>query len=96
MDTQSCFFAGHLGHDGRIFGLSGYPPGRAFEGKEFTAQHTEMVVEYLFLVAGRHFYFSDGFLGLDKSRTDRLGHPPVGGVLRFSVGAANGRDAAFD
>ena len=96
MDTQSCFFAGHLGHDGRIFGLSGYPLGGALEEKQLEDQHTEMVVEYLFLVAGRYFYFSDGFLGLGKSRTDRLGHPPVAGVLRFSVGVADNRDAAID
>ena len=96
MDRQSRLSAGHLGHDGYIFGLSGYPPGAALEGKPLTDQRTAMVVEYLFLVVYRYFYFGDGFLGLGKNRTDILGNSPVGGILHFSVGTANGRDAAND
>ena len=96
MDLQSRLFAGHLGHARNFYGLSGYPPGAALEGKQLTDQHTAMVVEYLFLVACRHFYSGNGFLGLGQNRTDILGNSPVGGILRFSVGTANDRDVAID
>ena len=66
MDRQSRLFAGHLGDAGNIFGLSGFPHDSAFKEKQLKDQHTAMVVEYLFLVAGRNFYFVDGFLGLGK------------------------------
>ena len=96
MDLQSRLFAGNLGYARNLCGLSGYPPGAALEGKQLTDQHTAMVVEYLFLVVYRYFYFGDGFLGLGQSRTDILGNSPVGGILRFSVGTANDRDVAID
>ena len=96
MDRQPLLFAGHLGHAGNIFGLSGDPPGASLAGKQLTAQRTAMVVEYLFLVVYRYFYVGDGFLGLGQSRTDILGNPPVGGILRNSVGVADGRDAEID
>lgn len=93
MDLQPRLFTGHLGDDRNIFCLYNYPYGAAVEGKQVKNIQPEMVDRSIFLAVSRHFCSGHGFLGLEKSGADRLGHSPVGGIFHDSVGAANRRDA---
>ena len=71
------------------------PYGAAVEGKQVKNIQPAMVDRSIFLAVSRHFCSGHGFLGLEKSGADSLGHSPVGGIFHDSVGAADNYDASI-